>query len=481
MKKLIVFLITLCVNFFSNSQEEIAKFENHLKTSSISINDAIPIVNKNTQEISLIFTDPKQVYGYLLDSNFKVVNEFVSDKRSRKYKTIIGSSIVGENYIVYLANKRKNKFASVRFSYTNNNSKITEIPLEVKDEKFIQTAEHNNRFYLFTVKRYSSILNVYVFEDESKYEKKEIDLSQSFDEDDSLYDLLTVTRSGSIRKEVDINKIEETNPNSIEITSENTKMYQRNADIIFSFDDFKDFTKIVTLNLDSFENEVIEFDKPFGDIKSKSTNSFINDDHIYMVASTKKKFNFSIYDFKTGNLIKEYNVNVDEAIHFKNTPIIQVGGAYDNYRELEKTQKFLRKVTNGDIGVSVLKHKDKFQISMGGKQEIRTNNGGMMMGMGGIGTIAPGVSMNVYFSPTLFAYNSYTRTKSIHFKGLFDENFNHIEGEIEKNAFDKIRDYEDDNSMPQNGKSIFKYKDYYILGNFSRWPNREYTLRMFKD
>ena len=481
MKKLIVLIIALCVNFSSNSQEEIARFENHLKTSSISINDAIPIVNEQTQEISLIFTDPKQVYGYLLDSNFKIINEFVSDKRSRKYKTIIGSSVLGKNYILFLANNKRNKFASVRFSYENDESKITESDLDLNDEKFIQTAEHNNRFYLFTVKRYSSILNVYVFEDESKYEKKEIDLSQSFDKDDSLYNLLTTQkdRGLSLNNDVNINKIEDGNPNAIEITSENTKMYQRNAEIIFSFDDFKDFTKIVSLNLNDFIYEIIEFDKPFKDEKSKSTNSFIHNDKIYMVASTKKKFNFSIHDFQTGNLIKEYNVNVDEEIKFKNTPLIQVGGMYDGYRELEKTQKFLRKVTNGDIGVSVFEYRDKFEISIGGKQETR-NNGGMMMGGMGFPVASFGAA-TVFFNPTMFAYNSYIHTKSIHFKGLFDENYNHIEGEIELNVFDKINEYEKENKKPPGGKSIFRYKDYYILGTFSRWPSKEYTLRKFNN
>lgn len=480
MKKIIVIVLALTLNT-SFSQEELVKFENHLKSSSLSINDAIPIVNNYTKEISLIFTDSKQVYGYLLDHNFKVTKNFISDKRSRKYKTIIGSTILDKNYILYLANNKRNKFVSVRFSYENDESKITELSLDLDNEKFIQTAEYKNKLYLMTVNNRSSVLNIYAFSDESNYKKKEIDLSQYFDENDSFYDLLTVSKNGSFKKVVDINKIEDSNPNTIEITSEVTKMYQHDSKIIFSFDDFEDFTKVVTLNLDNFKYEVIEFDKPFNDVKSKSTNSFINGNQIYMIASTKEKLNFSIYNFETGILIKEYNTNVDEDIQFKNTPLIQVGGMYDNYRELEKTQKFLRKVTNGDIGVSVFKHRNTYQISIGGKQEIRTN-GGMMMGMGGMGLpIANFGAMTVFFNPTMYAYNSYIHTKSIQFKGLFDENLNHIEGEIEKNGFDKIKEYEDENKKPPNGKSIFRYKDYYILGTFSRWPSKEYTLRRFTN
>ncbi|QCX37076.1 hypothetical protein FF125_00970 [Aureibaculum algae] len=480
MKKVILFIYALSISFSSFAQEEIITFNNYLKTSSLSITDAVPLVNDKTGETSLIFVDPKKIYGYLLDSNFKVTKDFVSDNRSKKYKTIIGSISSDNNYLLFLSNNRRNKFASLKFSYENDNSEITEIPLELDNERFIQIAELNNKFYLFTITRYSSILNVYVFDKSSNYKKNEINLTEHFDEDDNLYDFLTVTADGSIRKVVDINKIEDSNPNAIEITSEISKMYQQGSKVLFSFDDFKDFTKVVTLDLKDFKYEVIEFDKPFGDIKSKSTNSFINGNEIYMVAATNEDFNFSVYDFETGNLLKAYNVDVDSIIPFKNTPIIQVGGQYDKYRELEKTQKFLRKVRNGDIGISVFKHKDLFQITMGGKQEIRTTSA---VGFGGssVSISGGGPPVMVFFNPTLFAYGSYTRTKSIHFKGLFDENYNHVKGEVEKNAFDKMKNYEDENKVFQKGKSVFRYKDYYILGSFSRWPKKEYNLRRFNN
>ncbi|WP_117883913.1 hypothetical protein [Aureibaculum luteum] len=482
MKKVILFIYALSISFSSFAQEEIITFNNYLKTSKAHIKEVIPIVNEQNQETSLFITDAKQAYGYLFDSNFKIIDEIVSDKRSRKYKTIIGSSIYNGNYTIFMTNKRRDKFASLLFSYENDNSNVAEIPLELKDEKFIQTVEYNNNFYILTIVRRTSKLNVYVFEKGSQFVKKEIDLSQDFEEKESLYNLLTISADGSygLKKLVDINKIEEINPNAIEITSEKTKMYKRGSEIIFSFDENEDFTKVVTLSLDSFDYEVIEFDKPFKETHLKETNTFINGDNIYMVAATKKKFNFSIYSFETGNLIKEYNTTVDEVISFKNTPLIQIGGEFDSYRELEKTRKFLRKITNGNIGISVFKHNDTYEISIGGKQEVNSG-GGMMMPMGMGLPMATFGAVTVFFNPAMFAYNSYSRTKSIQFKGLFDDNFNHLKGEIEKNAFDKIKDYEDENNLSSKGKSLFRFKDYYILGNYSPWPKEEYTLALFKD
>ena len=186
-----------------------------------------------------------------------------------------------------------------------------------------------------------------------------------------------------------------------------------------------------------------------------------------------------ILDYSTGNFIKEYAVNQDEEILFKNTPIIQKGGFYNGYRELEKTKKFLRKITAGKIGVSVIKNKNTYLLTLGGYVEQRTAAPMMMGGFGGIGgAIASvgSVNVNLFFNPTMFAYNSFTNTKSTQIECLFDTNFDHIkDAEVPKNIFDKIK------STPKKsdiGYTIFKYKDFYIRSDYTP-NNKTYHLRKF--
>jgi len=104
----------------------------------------------------------------------------------------------------------------------------------------------------------------------------------------------------------------------------------------------------------------------------------------------------------------------------------------------------------------------------------------MMMPIGMGIPIASFGSATVFFNPTYFAYNSYTSSKSTHIKGLFDTNFNHIKGELKQNVFDKINDSKIEKSTAQKGKTVFKYKDFYIVGDYLVW-DKKYILRKFID
>jgi len=486
-KLLLVLVLSFSLNSFS--QEEITTFKNYLKTSFTGIKEVIPIVNEKNNDISLFIVDATKIYGYVLNEKFEVKNQLSSEDRSRKYKTLIGNSISEDNdYRVYLANTKRNKFASVKFSYKNQNSSFKEFSLESKNEKFIQTATYNNEFYLFSVLKNTSIIKIYSFDDEANYVVTSVDFSKDRFIDNSLknttlYKLLTVSSGAyGMGKSVDIDKIDENTPNSIEVTSNFRKLYLKDSKIIFSFDQNKNFTQVITIDLNSFEKDIKRFKKPFNEVQSisKKTNSYINGDYVYMIASTNEKFEFKIQEFNSGNVKKTYSATVNDSITFKNTPIIQKGGMYDDYRELEKTKKFLRKITAGNIGISTHKIDNKYQITLGSKLDQAT--GGMMMPMGGFGEVPIGNvgSVSVYFNPTYFAYNSYSNTKSTYIKCLFDTQFNHVLGEVKENSFDKIKEFKEENHYFPKGKTVFKYKDYYILGNYFSGP-KEYRLRKFKD
>ncbi|MFK5959623.1 MAG: hypothetical protein QM495_12245 [Lutibacter sp.] len=489
MYKKLSLIFALSFTLISFGQEEIKGFKNYLKTSFTGIKEVIPIVNEKNNDISLFIVDATKIYGYLLNEQFEIINQLSSETRSRKYKTLIGNSISeGNDYRVYLANTKRTKFASINFSYNKQNSNFKEFSLESKDEKFIQTATYNNKFYLFSVIKNTSIIKIYSFDDEANYVVTKVDFSKDRfinreNKKALLYHLLTFsTGAYGLTKSVDIHKIDKNSPNSIEVTSNFRKLYLNDSKIIFSFDQNKNFTQVIVIDLISFKKEVKRFKKPFNEIQSvsKKTNTYISENNIYIISSTNEKFTFIIQDFNTGSLIKEYSATVNDSITFKNTPIIQKGGAYDAYRELEKTRKFLRKITTGKIGISTYKINNNYQITLGSKLDQAT--GGMMMPMGGIGTIpiASVGNVSVFFNPTYFAYNSYSNTKSTYIKCLFDLEFNHVKGEIKENAFDKIKYFKEKDHYFPKGKTVFKYKDYYILGNYFS-GSKSYRLRKFED
>ena len=84
----------LCISFSVSvfCQETLVTFQNDLKTSSSDIKDVIPVVNTETDEIAFFVADAKNVYGYKIDSDFKVSEKISSEEKRRKFKVIIGSS-----------------------------------------------------------------------------------------------------------------------------------------------------------------------------------------------------------------------------------------------------------------------------------------------------------------------------------------------------------------------------------------------------
>ena len=461
------------------AQTEIASFKNLLKENSTDIKDVIPVVNTKNNDLAILIADAKNVYAYKFNDEFKLTGQLSSETKKRKYKILLGSSIYGNDYKIFLTNKSNTQFAAVSFSFNDKKNTVKEFLLP-SGQTFIQTVSLKNKFYIISGNKIDGSIFLNYLNEEGNLQYIPLDIAElkllnKKNKKIRVVDLLLPFNYSPIKK------FEEGTPNSIESVSETTKMYLKDNDLIISFDHNEKTTQLLTINLTSYHASITTFNKPLSNIKSgrKKTNSFVFDDKIALVAATKDVLSMYILDYSTGNFIKEYAVNQDEEILFKNTSIIQKGGFYNGYRELEKTKKFLRKITAGKIGVSVIKNKNTYLVTLGGYVEQRTAAPMMMGGFGGIGgAIASvgSVNMNLFFNPTMFAYTSFTNTKSTQIECLFDMNFEHIkDAEIPKNIFDNIK------STPKKsdiGYTIFKYKDFYIRSDYTP-SDKTYHLRKF--
>lgn len=475
-KKFFTLYLGLSSVLFSFSQEKILEFSNSLKTSFSDVKDVVPIVNKKNGDVSIFIADAKNIYGYKFDSNFNPIDKLSSEEKRRKYKIIIGNSITENgDYLVFLTNKRNDSFMVTKFSFTNKNSSAKEFKLG-SGEEFIQTASVDNNFYLISSKKLTGDLFVYTFNGEGNLKKNKIDLT----------DLNFINKQGNrvsitellVKYNTPLKKFEKNTPNSIESVSAKRKMYLRGDDIIFTFDQNKKYTQVLILNLKTLKANNKSFTKPLSYIKSsrRKSNSFIINDNVFVVAGDRDVFEMQILDYKNGNVLKSFIASKDEEIKFKNSPIIQEGGLYNGYRKLKKTKKFLRKITAGKMGISVIEQNNNYIVTVGGY--VQQARGGMMPMLGGFGAVALGSIGNVslFFNPTGFAYNSFSNTKSTRIDCKLDANFDHIKGEINKNAFDKIKDSKKGN----RGETVFKYKDYYIFGYYKSLT-KKYFLKKYTN
>lgn len=481
----IVFLI-LSLNGFS--QERLTWFTNTLKTDTTTpINNIYPIVNKENGDIAIFLVDENNINGYLLNNQFESKNKLTLTRTNTKYQVLIGNSISDENnFRVFFSNNSKNKFATSNFSFDKNTSDFKELNIDMSNERFIQTISYENKFFLVTIEKLKSILYLYSFDKNNYFKKQTIDLTKErFVDQESLGETLyriikNSNGTSGFQPNVEITKIEENNPNTIELTSEKAKFYQKDNLFLISLDYNKNYTQIISVNLNDFNYTVKTRIKPLSEINNfeKQSNSYINGNYLYLFTTTKKEFSFTVQNIDSVNLIKTYSAKIGESIDFKNSPIILEGGVYNSYKELEKTKKYLRKIKSSNIGISVYKFNNDYQITLGGTKEIKQGSP-MMMPMGGLAMSIGSLTANLIFNPTLFAFDSYSNSLSTYILCRFNNQLEHIKGNYKLNVFDKIKN-EINGKKNIDSKTVFKYKDYYILGTYANY-SRTLQLQKFKD
>ncbi|RMB59121.1 hypothetical protein EAX61_08650 [Dokdonia sinensis] len=116
-------------------------------------------------------------------------------------------------------------------------------------------------------------------------------------------------------------------------------------------------------------------------------------------------------------------------------------------------------------------------MTVGGVRPQGGGGGMMMPGFGGL-PIATVGAVTMSFNPASFAYGSYGATGSTRIESMFDGDFNHIDGEVVDNIFDRIDRHTErlrkfaDNIFLKDGKVLF--------GNYD--PRiKEYTLYSFEN
>lgn len=489
-------IILILIYSVSFSQEELGSFKNELKQSSSFIKDVIPITNSKNNDVVVFFSDPKNVYGYKLNNKFEVTSKITSEEKRRKYKTLLGYAIPNEdNYKVVLTNKGKNKFLIVDFYFNENKTTTKEFVLDNASEKIIQTVSFDNKFYLITaipfiggnysgqksggvsVSPNGDIINFYTIGNDNNLIKKEIDISEHpfIDKAGKRIKVRTLlTRSSTLfsKSNNTIPKIDSRVSNVIDITAKTEKLYLKDNILVFSFDKNNEFTQLLEINLNDYTVKKETYPKNLPD--AKRSNSFILDKEVLVASSTKKELLVEIFDSESKEVLKKFNIYADKEITFKNSPIIQKGGAYANYRELKTAKQFLRKITADKFGISILKNADNYKFSIGGNSP-KPNGGAAMPGFGGMPIGGIGGPVSLFFNPTMFAYNSSVGTKSTQIDCLLDLNFEHIEGEIPQNSFDKINDFLDreENDITE----VFKQGDQIILGSYDKKSKKYYFYK----
>lgn len=478
MKK-IIFSFGLMMSLATlQAQKEVASLPVNYSSDFFSDKESIAVSNNKTKELVVLIEDNDKTILSLLDENFKQIDTVIGEKLDRKFKTFIGHSIIGDTYYIFFKNNDGKKFGYIEIDFKTGIASQIILDFKLEKEKYVEAISHNNTFYIMTSEKKTGMVNFFEFTKSKQFLKHAVDFNSvgyvKTNSNGSLsvgpYELLNSNSLGLLTK-IDLNS-----PKAVESTSEKVKLYQVKNELLFTFDNKVDKTSVIIVNLNDFSHKDIVIDKPKLDIRPEfsSHNSLYNNGVFYQAVCSSNQLKLTARDFTTQELLKELCItDTNDTISFKNGPIIQENSSIwykDNkrIRELEKSSKFLRKVSNGELGiVAFLNQNNIRQITIGGY--VKGGGGGVgMMPMGGIpmgGIPLGGGMLTTTFNPFMGAYNSYSYTKSTRIECLFDKDFNHVEGEVENNIFDKIHEQEKRIEKEKSLAAGLKLKNVYRHNN----------------
>ncbi len=479
MKTYLTLLLAL-VATLSYGQKELSSIA---FTPERNASDAL-IIKSTGAAPQLLVTNKKEIQRFKYNNELTLAARQDFEAPKSKYSLLAGYEIQQDGTVhLYYSNTRKNKFCMVTLPVEGKKSRIEELDFRLKKETYLHAISHNNKFYILSID-FKSVLKLSEFdagkETTTEYPLAKIEFEKSRDGSRNyLHQVVKTGGSNAVGTSL-VELVDGQSPNSIETASKNNKLYVDNNIMRLVVDRDKERTQVIEISLTNKSLDLKTFEQPMDLMDTSSridSNSYLYDDKLFQVLVSKQQLALTVRDYNTGELLKTIELFKDQDITIANSPIIQEGGDFESYRELEKTSQLLRKMTAATPGVPVYEKNGIYEITLGGSQEIATG-GPMMAGGFGFGGAIGGIIVAATINPTFGAYNSYTRTKSTYFISLFDQEFNHVAGQVVPNVFDQIRDYTEDKNATI--ETLERYQGNFIYGYYDKNEN-QYKLVQFDN
>src|SRR5690606_325887 len=408
-----LFFLSIFFVFSTVGQTPFLEIPNDLSKKNSSVDNAYVVVDDEHKTFSTFLVNETAINAYLYSEKLEPISKFASKGLSEGYNEIIGKTIKNGQVRLYFKEYYNKKFGAVLFDFDRRQSIETEFGFKLGDEIYLQAHSYQDRLYILTVNKKSSIINIYTFQHDGKFEKKSVDFNEynfvnGKNEPTTLYKLLHDKFNGVTT----VVKIEESNPNSLQITSNLSKIYDRGDSFILSIDKESLFTYLLEFNVPELSVKIAAIEKlnQIGDEKFNTTNSYLYKDKIFQIGGNSKIMVLTIKEIATEKELKRFVLSKDEEISFKNSPIIEENATNQSIKteELDNTALLLQIFNNGNSGVAVNPTINGYQITIGGSEIIKKGGGAfgpMMMGSPGgmtLNNTSSGMVVSSSFNPTFY-------------------------------------------------------------------------------
>jgi hypothetical protein len=278
---------------------------------------------------------------------------------------------------------------------------------------------------------------------------------------------------------------------SLLLNASKRKLYSSENQLIFSLDTNKKFTQTFSINLNDFsisqkvysqpyfEDKIIAYENTQIDDAAQSSNSILHNNLWIQMRADDEVVKFSIKK-PSGEEIKNLEINARKEITFRNSEIYQERGSVQSLKVMDKPDQFIKKLNGLNVSVSLQKLNNNLLLTLGGVSALESSDGAMIGGIvGGLAgaVIGAAISSNSLTNASSENNYSYKNRKVIYTYCLFDERFNHFNGEIKTTAFDALREFAE-KSASKAMNTAFKMNDDLYYGVYNA-ENKKYLFYKF--
>lgn len=412
------------------------------------------VENTTTHDVFVFATNAVNVTILKYNSALFLTEQFTIPRTNLENHSVIGYSFSEDgNPTLYWATDDYKSILVVKYYLETKTYKMLSYNSPISSQFIIATFQKNNLFYMITKDLTTPALIVYVFKN-GVVEEKLFDFSSYAFQDKK-------TKRISFNQVVTenlIEKIELNEYNPLFKSSKKSKLYMFDQHIILTLDHNPTQTQVFDINLEN--NDIVEkiFTQSVINNPKKISNSFLYNDKIYQVNASPDELVFDIKNFNSGETLKSFKVTKNDTIRFKSSPLL-VQGENQRTRELKNTSKFLQRLSNLDVGISVFKNSQNTLVTLGG---------------------VPKIEKRYYtVNDQLYTWDFGSSAESVFFESTLNKDNEFVKFEQQPYAFDNINQF-----LQQNKKAILpnilKFKDFYILGYYDS-TTKQYLMRKFTD
>lgn len=425
MKNLVLIMLVMSI-YSVSAQESILRFPVNLNEDA----GAFSIVDEESGNFAIIIKDRRTLYGFLFDKDFNEISTVEIEKLPARYLSLAGTFKNSEELQLLFANQNRNKFAIASINFEAKTGNFEKLDLRLRKEGFIGAFSYPEKFSILSIPLGSDVIRLYELEKDAPPVVKEMNFeNQEFlNKNNRPVKMYEAFSENEDFLQPGIMKTDR--PNSLIVSSKKIKFYEFDDEVVISIDTNNFFTFLLNINPTNLAVTVNSIEKPQLDDR-KTSNSLVYNDKLIQTVVNKKGLALQFYDLSTEAVIKKFSTREGREIFFKNTPITQHKDLSSSPENIEN-QKFFRKISD-HVGITALQQKNLHHISLGapfGSSEEESVDLNFVVLNSTESDFSEG-----------FSANDYALSRTIEFTGLFNENFEHVEGNTGSDFFQKIRSY----------------------------------------